>query len=160
MMRLGLIFALLAAPAFAQDDGVITIPGAGELFNDDGDIMKQDIENGVLIPLNNDDVTEEVRDRVAQGRAVVLRGLDKLTGETQDFELLTGQSTALGRLRVSLSECRYPETNPAGNAYAHLVIKDDGGETDLFSGWMIAQAPALNPLEHPRYDVWVMRCTV
>ena len=159
MIRPLVIFALLAVPAMAQDDGVIQIPGAGELFRDNGDIMQQDIENGVLIPLN-DDVTEEERDRVAAGRAVILRGLDKLTGEAQDFELATGQSATMGRLRVTLSECRYPETNPAGNAYAHLVIKDDGGETDLFSGWMIAQAPALNALEHPRYDVWVMRCIV
>jgi len=24
---------------------------------------------------------------------------------------------------------------------------------------MIASSPALNALDHPRYDVWVMRCT-
>ena len=159
MKRFALLVALLAAPVMAQDNGVIEIPGAGELFQDNGDIMQQDIENGVLIPLN-EDVTEEVRDRVAPGRAVVLRGLDKLTGEAQDFELMTGQSTTMGRLRVTLSECRYPETNPAGNAYAYLTIKDTSSDADLFSGWMIAQAPALNALEHPRYDVWVMRCIV
>jgi len=27
-----------------------------------------------------------------------------------------------------------------------------------FDGWMIASAPALNALDHARYDVWVMRC--
>ena len=159
MTRIALCLMLLAAPAIAQDSGFVQIPGAGELFRDDGDIMKQDIENGVLIPLN-DDVAEEVRDRVAVGRAVVLRGLDKLTGDTEDFELGMGQSIDMGRIQVTLSECRYPETNPSGNAYAHLVIKDDKGEDELFSGWMIAQSPALNPLDHPRYDVWVMRCIV
>ncbi|QFU09225.1 hypothetical protein PARPLA_02415 [Rhodobacteraceae bacterium THAF1] len=159
MMRLTLALALIAAPAFAQDDGVIEIPGAGELFQDNGDIMQQDIENGILIPLN-DDVTEEVRDRVAPGRAVILRKLDKLTGDVQDIELGAGQSATVGRLQVSLSECRYPETNPAGNAYAHLVIREQGADATIFSGWMIAQAPALNALEHPRYDVWVMRCIV
>jgi len=28
----------------------------------------------------------------------------------------------------------------------------------VFKGWMIASSPALNALDHPRYDVWVLRC--
>ena len=28
----------------------------------------------------------------------------------------------------------------------------------IFSGWMFASSPALNPLEHPVYDAWVMDC--
>lgn len=28
----------------------------------------------------------------------------------------------------------------------------------IFSGWMFASSPALNPLEHPVYDVWVIDC--
>ena len=28
----------------------------------------------------------------------------------------------------------------------------------LFDGWMIASSPALNALDHPRYDVWVIGC--
>ena len=30
--------------------------------------------------------------------------------------------------------------------------------TPLFSGWMFASSPALNALEHPVYDVWVIDC--
>ncbi|MAN73150.1 MAG: cellulase [Henriciella sp.] len=28
----------------------------------------------------------------------------------------------------------------------------------LFSGWMFASSPGLSALEHPVYDVWVIRC--
>lgn len=28
----------------------------------------------------------------------------------------------------------------------------------IFGGWMFASSPALNPLEHPVYDVWVIDC--
>ncbi|MEX0645333.1 MAG: DUF2155 domain-containing protein [Parvularculaceae bacterium] len=28
----------------------------------------------------------------------------------------------------------------------------------IFAGWMFASSPALNPLEHPIYDVWVIDC--
>ena len=28
----------------------------------------------------------------------------------------------------------------------------------LFSGWMFASSPGLSALEHPVYDVWVIKC--
>lgn len=92
-------------------------------------------------------------------RGAVLRGLDRLSGDVTDIELAVGDTVALGRLQVTLGECRYPTENPAGNAYAWLVVREGGEQTPLFSGWMVAASPALNPLEHSRYDVWVMRCT-
>ncbi len=36
---------------------------------------------------------------------------------------------------------------------------DEKDEELLFSGWMFASSPGLNALEHPVYDVWVIRCT-
>ena len=29
----------------------------------------------------------------------------------------------------------------------------------VFSGWMYASSPGLSALEHPVYDIWVIRCT-
>ena len=29
---------------------------------------------------------------------------------------------------------------------------------NIFRGWMFASSPALNPLEHAVYDVWVIDC--
>ena len=88
----------------------------------------------------------------------VLRMLDKMTGVVADHDLARGQSQALGRLTVTLDKCRYPEDLPTGEAYAHLTITDD--TAPLFQGWMIASSPALSALDHPRYDVWVLRCAV
>ncbi|MEL7092517.1 MAG: DUF2155 domain-containing protein [Pseudomonadota bacterium] len=89
----------------------------------------------------------------------ILRGLDKFSGEVVDIELPAGRTVQFERLQITLTECRYPAGNPAGDAYAGLQISEVGREGVLFSGWMLASAPALNPMEHPRYDVWVMRCT-
>ena len=88
----------------------------------------------------------------------VLRLQDKMTGVVTDHDLANGQSQALGRLTVTLDECRYPADLPSGEAYAHLTISDP--EAALFTGWMIASSPALSALDHPRYDVWVLRCAV
>lgn len=94
---------------------------------------------------------------VSRGNGAVLRVLDKLTGDLRDVELANGGSAPMGRLQVELGECRYPEGNPSGDAYAFVIVRDTAGEP-VFSGWMIASSPALNALDHPRYDVWVIRC--
>jgi hypothetical protein len=96
--------------------------------------------------------------RVASAGAASLRGLDKVAGDIVDIDLKVGETRAMGRLQVTLGDCRYPVDNPSGDAFAYLVIRDAGVEQPRFAGWMIASSPALNALEDPRYDVWVMRC--
>lgn len=89
----------------------------------------------------------------------VLRALDKVSGQTTDIEIGVGKAVRFGNLQIVMADCRYPAGNPSGNAYAALEISEAGKAGTLFSGWMIASAPALSALEHARYDVWVIRCT-
>ena len=95
---------------------------------------------------------------LTEAKGAVLRGLDKVSGVTQDLEVESGASVAFGRLEIDLSDCRYPANDPSSNAYAHLVIRDKLAKDPSFDGWMIASSPALNALDHPRYDVWLLRC--
>lgn len=95
---------------------------------------------------------------VTRGTGALLRGLDKVNASVTDMDLATGAQASFGRLTVRLDECRYPADDPAGEAYAFLTITDTATGDELFSGWMLASSPALNALEHPRYDVWVLRC--
>lgn len=88
----------------------------------------------------------------------VLRGLDKVAGAASDIELLAGQTVPYGQLEISLRECRYPPADPSSNAYAFVTIRDAGAGAQLFSGWLIADSPALSALDHQRYDVWAIRC--
>lgn len=92
--------------------------------------------------------------------AAVVRGLDKVSGITQDWTLAPGDSTRLGRLTVTAGECRYPADDPTSTAFVWLTIRDDLASAPVFEGWMIAAAPALNALDHARYDVWAIRCTI
>ena len=96
---------------------------------------------------------------VTNGPGVMLRGLDKIDGFHSDIEIRAGQSASFGQLNIELQSCRYPAGNPAGDAFAYLVIRENDAATPIYSGWMIASSPALNALDHARYDVWVMRCT-
>ncbi len=103
-------------------------------------------------------INAQEQTNIADG--ALLRGLDKVSGEVIDFGLKSGDIYILWKLEIKLSECRYPVSNPVGDAFAHLTISQDSSGSDLFRGWMIASSPALNPLEHSRYDVWVLRCAM
>ncbi|QFT72215.1 DUF2155 domain-containing protein [Ruegeria sp. THAF33] len=96
--------------------------------------------------------------KVQSGPGAMLRGLDKVNGQTVDVELKTGETVAVFGLDVALGDCRFPVDNPTGDAFAYLTIWESGKADQLFDGWMIATSPALNALDHARYDVWVIRC--
>lgn len=96
--------------------------------------------------------------QTSNGSGAILRALDKTSGTTVDLSVPSGTSASIGRLQVVMTECRYPAGNPSGDAYAELEISETGHAGTVFSGWMIASAPALNAMEHARYDIWVMRC--
>ncbi len=104
------------------------------------------------------DITTEIQDNVTSAPGATLRALDKLTGEVSDLQVATGQSDVFGRLLVSLEDCRYPVDNPSGNAYAYVTIREEDQETPVFSGWMVAASPALNAMDHQRYDLWPLTC--
>jgi len=96
--------------------------------------------------------------QASPGSGGELRVLDKVTGIVSDVSLQAGTSKTVGLLRIEMNECRYPSNNPSGDAYAALTVTYRDNSVPVFSGWMIASAPALNAMDHPRYDVWVLHC--
>ncbi|AHM05656.1 hypothetical protein roselon_03398 [Roseibacterium elongatum DSM 19469] len=88
---------------------------------------------------------------------VRLRALDRMRGDPTDLDLAMGETALFGRIAIRVLDCRYPEGNPSSDAFAHVQVVDTDGQS-LFDGWMIASSPALNALEHARYDVWVLSC--
>ena len=94
---------------------------------------------------------------VIAGTGAVLRGLDKVDGDVVDMPLGNGEIGKLGRMTIELRECRYQRA-AVSEAYAFLTISDTETGHAFFNGWMLASSPALNALEHPRYDVWVLGC--
>ncbi|MDX5401956.1 MAG: DUF2155 domain-containing protein [Rhodobacterales bacterium] len=112
---------------------------------------------GLMLATTAPGLAQDVQTATCTG--AVLRVLDKINGEVMDLELRNGAGKAAWRIEVELGECRYPAGNPAGDAFSFVTLRQKGEAEPLFRGWMIASAPALNALDHPRYDVWVIRCT-
>ncbi|MGF1544845.1 MAG: DUF2155 domain-containing protein [Parvularculaceae bacterium] len=119
--------------------------------------------------------------------SVTVRALDKVTAKYTDIEIPMGEVAAFGTLDIKAQYCdqRPPEEFPETTAFLQIsersrgvsaetaakaaaAIAGEGGasavdgaadsERRVFSGWMFASSPALNPLEHPVYDVWVIDC--
>ena len=90
-----------------------------------------------------------------------LRQLDKMTGQAETYTITVGETRHVARLRVRLDACRAPADGASHGTMAFLRIWDTKiPDTDaVFSGWMFAESPALSALDHPRYDLWVIRCT-
>lgn len=154
MIRASLLALLLAAPLAAQEL---------DPNNSDGDNGGFTLEpelnlDGAGVDGSFATVEEVEQEQVAVAEGAVLRALDKVANTVTDFELSTGQAQSFGTLSVFLAECRYPKDNPAGDAFSFLVIRPQGDDRPVFQGWMIASSPALNAMDHPRYDVWVLRC--
>ena len=92
---------------------------------------------------------------------VVLGGLDKIAARTARFEADINQQVFYNTLIVTARVCktRPPEEPPESAAYIDIQErKPDGTTANIFSGWMFASSPALNALEHPVYDIWVISC--
>lgn len=92
---------------------------------------------------------------------VVLGGIDKVAARTAKFEANLKQKVFYNTLIITAFACktRPPEEPPESAAFLEIQErKPDGTTQKLFSGWMFASSPALNALEHPVYDVWVVSC--
>jgi len=101
------------------------------------------------------------------GDTATLRGLDKVTAETRDFEARVGEDVRFFALTINVKRCakRPPEETPETIVGMEVFDRQtDGAGVEIeplriFSGWMFASSPALNALEHPVYDVWAIGCT-
>jgi hypothetical protein len=106
-------------------------------------------------------IRDAVPDQNGVRRIATLRALDKVTGRAIDISAPAGVAVPFGSLAITVRYCYTvpPEEPPETSAFLQI---DDGkpGETKkrVFSGWMFASTPALNGLEHPVYDVWVITC--
>ncbi|WP_135077634.1 DUF2155 domain-containing protein [Terasakiella sp. SH-1] len=92
---------------------------------------------------------------------VVLQGLDKVTARVSRLEARVGDFIKFGNLEIVARTCdkRPPTETPESAAFLDIAeVKPGEPANEVFRGWMFASSPALNPMEHPVYDVWVLDC--
>lgn len=91
----------------------------------------------------------------------VFSGLDKITGSITTFEVAIDEVGRFGGLDVRPRVCntRPVTEQPKTTAFVEVEEVLAGGKTKrIFTGWMLAESPGLNAVEHPIYDVWLTGC--
>ncbi len=88
-------------------------------------------------------------------------GVDKITGRIINFDVYIDETVQFGALQVTPRVCyTSPETEePKTDSFVEVdEITLDRKIRRIFTGWMFAQSPGLNAVEHAVYDVWLKDC--
>ena len=91
-----------------------------------------------------------------------LQSLDKMTARTMTFNARVGSTVKFGPIYIRVQTCRKapPIEKPEAAAFLQIweLTPQEQKPLWIFSGWMFASSPALSPMDHPVYDVWVLDC--
>lgn len=91
----------------------------------------------------------------------VFSGLDKITGRITVFDVYVEETVQFGSLQLTPNAC-YSRSSAEGKSVAAFVQVDEvslqATMTRVFSGWMFAEAPALNAIDNAVYDLWLIEC--
>jgi hypothetical protein len=83
------------------------------------------------------------------------------------FEAPVGQPVRYGNLVFTVRDCETTTADePAEDAIAFVEIqaqmpnasKATPSLRQVFKGWMFADSPSINPMQHPVYDAWLIAC--
>ncbi|KKC31107.1 glycosyl hydrolase family 5 [Devosia psychrophila] len=90
-------------------------------------------------------------------------GLDKITGRITRFDVYIDETVLFGALEITPHACYSRPSTEAQRTSAFLEVDQrslTGVSKRIFSGWMFADSPALNAIDHAIYDVWLVECKV
>ena len=122
--------------------------------------MRAMVTAALLSALTSAASAAAVEDRL-ENPIAVFSGLDKITGLTTSFEVKIGEEKRFGGLLVKPDVCysRPVTEEPKTTSFVEVEELDaNSARKRVFSGWMFAESPGLNAVEHPIYDVWLTGC--
>ena len=88
--------------------------------------------------------------------------LDKVTAAVKQLTVQLNQTGEFRTLKITPRACytRAPTEPPRTSTFVEIdEVMFDGKEKRIFTGWMFAESPGLNPLLHPVFDVWLTSCS-
>lgn len=88
-------------------------------------------------------------------------GLDKITGRITTFDVYIDETVQFGALQITPRACytRPPTETQRTSVFVEVDQVSLKGTIDrVFTGWMFADSPALNAIDHAVYDIWLLDC--
>ena len=105
--------------------------------------------------------TEPARATRLSNAVAVFSGIDKITGRITTFDVYIGETVQFGALQVTPHVCYSRDETEAPKTTTFVDVDEitlDRKIRRIFTGWMFADSPGLNAVEHPVYDVWLQSC--
>lgn len=90
-----------------------------------------------------------------------MQAMDKITGRVSIINVPINTDVKFGSFSIVVRTCktRPPEDTPENFAFADIVDSYNNEQPmNIFRGWMMSSTPGLNAVEHPIYDVWLLKC--
>ena len=98
----------------------------------------------------------------SNGKFIEIKILDKVSSKTNLLKLTIGKEKKFQNLLIKSLKCKNSEfdDNPEITAYIQVqdLVNKDNNEVFIFNGWTFSSSPAINPFDHPVYDVWLTKC--
>ena len=88
--------------------------------------------------------------------------LDKVSSKTNLLKLTIGEEKKFQNLLIKSLKCKNSEFDDTPEITAYIQVQDlmnnDNNEVFIFNGWTFSSSPAVNPFDHPVYDIWLIKC--
>lgn len=91
----------------------------------------------------------------------VFSGIDKITGRITTFDVYINETVQFGALQVTPRVCYSRDETEAPKTDTFVEVDEitlDRKIRRIFTGWMFADSPGLNAVDHAVYDVWLKEC--
>ena len=93
---------------------------------------------------------------------VEIKVLDKVSSKTNLLKLKIGEELKFQNLLIKSLKCKNSEFDDNPEITAYIQVKDltnkNNNEVFIFNGWTFLSSPAINPFDHPVYDIWLTKC--
>tara|TARA_B110000444_G_C18620516_1_gene491929 strand:- start:39 stop:443 length:405 start_codon:yes stop_codon:yes gene_type:complete len=97
-----------------------------------------------------------------EGLFIEIKVLDKVSSKTNLLKLKIGKEKIFKNLLIKSLKCKNSEFDDNPEITAYIQVKDltnkDNDEVFVFNGWTFSSSPAINPFDHPVYDIWLTKC--
>ena len=98
----------------------------------------------------------------SNAKFIEIKILDKVSSKTNLLKLKIGEEKIFQNLLIKSLKCKNSEfdDNPEITAYVQVqdTVNKDNNEVFIFNGWTFSSSPAVNPFDHPVYDIWLIKC--
>jgi hypothetical protein len=103
-----------------------------------------------------------ISQEISSKQFIEIKILDKVSSKTNLLKLKIGEEKKFQNLLIKSLKCKNSEFDDTPEITAYIQVQDlmnkDNNEVFIFNGWTFLSSPAINPFDHPVYDILLTKC--